>query len=216
METVLGLLIIVASIVLLVVIGFAITWLTGIITKKNSIKSVGKIGIFISGGILLVLIMGTGVSNSIYNHQLKIEAQAKSKMNENFRKEAKSFKTNYIYTAVKAEDLGNTEDSSWGDAIDDNTDSADDFDVDQTVSDILDDNSSDIEKAKDGLEEAKSSLNKLKKNDTGKYSYDKYDKSYIKLRRMVNFVSSPSGSYSTFGDKFSDLDNSVSEAYEGL
>lgn len=117
---------------------------------------------------------------------------------------------------MEAEDVGNAENSSWGDAIDDNSVSDDDFDVDQTVSDIVDENSSDIGKAKAGLQEVEKSLDKLKKNDTGTYSIKKYNKSYSELRKMVRFVSSPSGSYSTFGDKFSDIDTKVSDYYQSL
>ena len=103
-----------------------------------------------------------------------------------------------------------------GYAIDDNSDSDDDFDVDQTITDIVDDNSSDIKKVETGLQRTEESLNKLKKNDTGKYSFSKYEKSYSESRKITNLVSSPSGSYSSFGDKFSDLDGKVSDSYSSL
>lgn len=171
----------------------------GVITKKSGAKNVGKIGLYISGGIFIVLLLGAGISNGIYSHQLQVQAQ-----------------NTYLVTAMEAEDVGNAENSSWGDAIDDNSVSDDDFDVDQTVSDIVDENSSDIGKAKAGLQEVEKSLDKLKKNDTGTYSIKKYNKSYSELRKMVRFVSSPSGSYSTFGDKFSDIDTKVSDYYQSL
>lgn len=216
METILGLILIITALAFLVVIGFGITLLTGVITKKSGAKNVGKMGLYISGGIFIVLLLGAGVSNGIYTHQLKVQAQQKSEMNRAFKKEAKNFKATYLVTAMEAEDVGNAENNSWGDAIDDNSVSDDDFDVDQTVSDIVDENSSDIGKAKAGLQETEKSLNKLKKNDTGTYSINKYNKSYFELRKMVRFVSSPSGSYSTFGDKFSDIDTKVSDYYQSL
>lgn len=216
MNIILGALLIITGITFLVVIGFGITLLLGITSKKQTARSVGKFGLFISGGIFLGMLLGTGIYNGIYHHQLKVEEQEKSAMNTAFRKESKKYKSNYILTAIEAENLGNKEKKSWGDAITKSSRNNDDFNVDRTVSNILDDNASAIKRCKNSLEKTKKLLDKLSENDTGEYSYKEYADSYAELRRMVNLITSPSGSYSTFSNKFSDLDDKVSEVYESL
>lgn len=207
---------IVSFLVGLTVLGFAITWITGSFTKKNGIITTGKIGTMISGALLIVALLGIGISGSVKSHQEAKQQQEEARMNKEFKKESKKFKSNYIITAAVAEKVGNNEYDSWGDSIDDNIDSDDDYDVDSAVSDIVDENSDDIENAKDGVNKLHRKLNTLETNDTGKYSYSKYKRAYKELDKMVDFISSPSGSYLGFSDKFSDFDDKVSDLYKDL
>lgn len=52
MNIILGVLLVITGIVLLVVVGFGITLLLGITSKKQNVRTVGKFGLFISGGMV--------------------------------------------------------------------------------------------------------------------------------------------------------------------
>lgn len=209
MKFVIIILSIISILALLALIGFGITWVMGKISKKQGMKITGKTGTLISGILFLFLLLVTGISGGIYSHQTV-------EMNKNFKNVSGDFKSEYISTAAKAEEIGNSEDDFWSDSIDISTNKDSTYNVNKTVDSIVDVESSDIKKVKKGLKKTELLLSELKKNDTGKYSYDTYEKSYINLKKMVNLVSSPSGSYYSFGNKFSDLDHELEDSYSSL
>ena len=201
-----GFLYIIAIISVLVVIGFVITWIIGKSSKSLTTKKVGKRGSLISGIVTIMCFLFAGVTEAGYN-------QIVTKRNERFANYASKYESLYLKTASKAEDIGNAEQKDWSDAIDD-SDSEDDFDPDKTITDSMDDNADDIDDVTTNMHKIKTYVNGMKNNETDSHSFKKYQKSYAELKKLTNLVTSPSGSYNSFTDKFGDYDTSTAAAYE--
>lgn len=201
-----GLFYLIGILAILVIIGFLITWLVGRSAKSPTTKKVGKRGSAITGIVLVASFLLGGVTQAGYN-------QIVTKRNERFANYASKYESLYLKTASKAEDIGNAEQKDWSDAID-NSDSEDDFDPDKTITDSMDDNADDIDDVTDNMHRMKTYVNGMKNNETDDHSFKKYQKSYTELKKLTNLVTSPSGSYNSFTDKFEDYDTSTANAYE--
>ncbi|WP_369681382.1 DUF3810 family protein [Limosilactobacillus coleohominis] len=190
----------------IVLIGFLITWIVAKIMKNKSVIKVGKIGSLVALIFALVGLVFGFTTNMGYN-------QIAAKRNRQFNYYAKKYEQKYIEIASTTEDVGNSESKDWSDAIDD-SDSIDDFDVEDTVSDAVDDNSDDIDDINDGMKQIKKYVNGMKKNETKDHKFSKYQKSYTELKKFTNLVTSPTGSYNSFTDKLNDYDESTVNAYK--
>lgn len=197
----------------LVLIGFGITWFVG----KNSkvTKKIGKLGSIISGSILALFLMAFLIGTGVIAHNEAVEKAQEAKMDKNFEKAVKTFNNNYYDTANKAEDIGNNIQEAWGDGID-NSVSADDFDVDSTIEDATMDNIVDITTVRLKTEKIGKAVKTMEKNDTGSYDFKAYKKAYEKLQAFTTLVCSPSGSYNSFNEEFSDLDTETANLYKSL
>lgn len=189
-----------------VIIGFLITWLVGKLSKSLTTKKVGKRGSLITGIVMIVCLLFAGITEAGYN-------QIAAKRNERFANYASKYESLYLKTASKAEDVGNAEQEDWSDAIDD-SDDVDDFDPDETIAKSIADNVDDIEKVNANMHKMKSYVRGMKDNETNTHSFKKYQKSYTELKKLTNLVTSPSGSYNSFTDKFEDYDTSTANAYK--
>ena len=206
---------IILVITLLIIIGFAITWIVGKIVKRNGPKKTGKIGIFITLPIMLVSLIATGISGyKIQVQQAESEQIVKSE-NHKFNISARQFSNKYITAGSNMEDIGTNEYKSWGDEIDNSSDS-DNFDVDTVVANIVSDNSDKISSADDDMIYLKKRIVTMKDNNNGKYDYSGYEKAYNRINKFYKFVSYPTGSYSEFSDTMTKLDNNVSDSYEWM
>ncbi len=52
--------------------------------------------------------------------------------------------------------------------------------------------------------------------DTGEYDYDAYNKAYKRLNSLINYVSDPSGSLTSYSDKLDTLVSDVDDAYKDI
>lgn len=197
-----GIFITLAILFFLILLGFLITWIIGFIAKKQTVIKVGKIGSAIVGSLFLISLICTGTATHIHNKQVAEEQRIKKQKNKKFKKQLSAYKTDYVLAILDAEDTAKSENKAWEDSIDD---SDDDYDVEDAVSKIVDDNEDDISEMQDKVSSAKSKLDSMKKNDTGTYDYAYYKKSYKNLDKLSEFVSSPTGSYSDFISTFNDL-----------
>lgn len=192
----------------LVLVGFLITLLVGKLSKNNKTRKAGKIGSLITVLVTVIALLIAGVTDASYR-------QIATKHNQKFDYYAQKYETIYIKTAKKAENIGNSETEEWSNAID-NSDSADDFDVDETITDAMIDNAGDIADVDTNMKKIKEYTEKMKANETTDRSFDKYNKSYKELKNLTNLVTSPSGSYNSFSNNFSKYDTSTANAYKEL
>lgn len=199
---------IITFLAILVLVGFLITLLVGKLSKNNKTKKVGKIGSLITILVTVVALIIAGITDASYR-------QIATKHNQRFDYYAQKYEALYIKTAKKAEDIGNSETEKWSDAID-NSDSADDFDVDETITNAMVDNAGDIADVDANMKKIKEYTEGMKANETQDRSFDKYNKSYKELKNLTNLVTSPSGSYNSFSDDFSKYDTSAANAYKEL
>lgn len=190
----------------LVIIGFLITWLVGKVSKNKATKKVGKRGSAITGIVLVVALLLGGITEAGYN-------QIATKRNQRFANYAAKYESLYLDVASKAEDVGNSEQQDWSDAIDE-ADDADDFDPDKAIAKSVADNVDDIEEINSDMRTMKKYVNGMKENETDKHSFKKYQKSYTELKNLTNLVTSPSGSYNSFTDNFGKYDDSTANAYK--
>ena len=205
--------VVISFVTFLIIIGFAITWIVGKIIRRNGPKRTGKIGIIITLPIMLIGLITTGVSGyKIEEQQARADEIVKNK-NYLFKKAAQQFSNKYLSVGSTLEDTGTAEYKSWGDAIDN---SDDDFDVNETVANIVAKNISDIDRADTGVSYLKKRLTLMSKNDTGKYDYKGYEKAYNRIQKFYNFVSYPNGSYSDFSDTMTTLDDNVTDSYNWM
>lgn len=224
MKSVLSALIILTVILGITVLGFLITFIVGKLTKSNGTKQTGKIGIFI---VIPLLVISLIASLSINHHLDKVsankvltekkEASANKKamkaMDKKFNKAGIKFADDLSTIGVSSEDLAQKEQKAWASAIDN---SDEDFDVDAAISKIEEDNKTAIDGIELNLATLKEELDTMAKNDTGEYDYQAYEKAYKSARKLANFVTSPSGSYDSFGDTFQKLDQAVADEYSNL
>jgi len=214
METILEIALFLLALLILVLLGFFITWVVGKIIKKNGPKKTGKLGMIITSPFIIIAIIITFTSSySIANKQAELVREEK-KENKKFITASESFQTKYLSAGSNLEKAGTNEYNSWGDAIDSNE--SDDFDVDSVVTDAVTDNYDKILSADSDIQTLKKDLRTMKYNDTGKYDYNVYNKAYKNMKSFYTFVSSPSGSYMDFSDTMTKLDNKVTSSYDDL
>ncbi|GEO65174.1 hypothetical protein [Companilactobacillus nantensis] len=215
METLLTISVYAFILILLVVIGFFITWLVGKIIKKQGPTKTGKIGMIIAASFLALSVITISISaTKISSDEANTEKINKQKDN-NFKSASEKFTRTYLSAGGKMEEVGTSEYKYWGDKIDD-SDSSDDFDVNEVVADAVAYNSAKISDANNELDVLKKSLNKMKTNDTGKYDTKGYEKAYLRIKKLGSFVSYPTGSYLDFNDKMTKLDDAVNESYDWM
>ena len=212
MGTLLGLLMIVGLIVIIVgAILFFIDY-----AKKNS-KKVSLI--VLSSGLALVLVGGVGAI-AVQNHQDKIIAQEKAaqarlikRKNTKFITTVSSFLTTLNVAWGDTEKLDNKTNKGWYNAIESDSES---FDVNKTIENIQSNNADLIASITTEQDQLNSDIKKLKDNDTGKYDLKKYETANEKMKAYSDFVTAPSGSYSDYGSKTTDLDNAVNTAVDAI
>lgn len=201
-----GLFYTIAILAFLVIVGFLITWLVGKINKSKLVQTVGKRGSLITS-IVLVAFLVLGVVTQIGYQQVA------SKMNTEFDNTAQRYETLYLTTAEKAEKVGNSEQKSWSDGIDN---SEDDFNPDNVIAKSMAKNVDNIDDINNNMQKLKRYLAYMKRNTTEDRNLKKYQKSYSELKKFTNLVTSPSGSYNSFTDSFNNYDVSTAEAYKEL
>lgn len=201
-----GLFYTIAILAFLVIVGFLITWLVGKINKSKLVQTVGKRGSLITS-IVLVAFLVLGVVTQIGYQQVA------SKMNTEFDNTAQRYEALYLTTAEKAEKVGNSEQKSWSDGIDN---SEDDFNPDNVIAKSMAKNVDNIDDINNNMQKLKRYLAYMKRNTTEDRNLKKYQKSYSELKKFTNLVTSPSGSYNSFTDSFNNYDVSTAEAYKEL
>lgn len=199
---------------LLTVIGFLITLLVGFIINKVGPKKTGKIGLYITIPILLISFLGSAITSSNINAERDRQIAIEDSKNKKFKKAADDFSATLYIASINAEDIGNKEYKAWRKAIDDSA--GDDYDVNDTIEKITSDNESDISSLNSDISTLYDDLKIMNKNDTKKYNYSLYKKTYKEINKFADFVTSPSGSYNDFSDGFSDIDKTVANAYSEL
>ncbi|MFC6177613.1 hypothetical protein ACFQAV_12415 [Companilactobacillus huachuanensis] len=215
METLLTISVYAFILILLVVIGFFITWLVGKIIKKQGPTRTGKIGMIIAASFLALSIISISISATKINNAEAATERVNKQKNKNFKSSSEKFTKTYLSAGGKMEEIGTSEYQYWGDEID-SSDDSDDFDVDTVVADAVSYNSAKISDANDELDVLKKALGKMKTNDTGKYDTKGYEKAYLRIKKLGSFVSYPNGSYYDFNDKMTKLDDAVNESYDWM
>lgn len=212
MEIFLGFLMIAGFIVIIVgAILFFIDY-----AKKNS-KKISLI--VLSSGLVLTLVGGIGAV-SMEAHTEKIAAQKQAEKKEitkekdlRFQKLTTAYMSALNDTWSDTVKLNNRTDKAWSDAIDSGSES---FDVDKTIEKIETDNASLITEILSNQNDLDSDIKKMRTNNTGKYDFKKYETMNEKIKSYTNFVTNPSGSYSSYGDKTTGLNDAVTTAYDAI
>lgn len=208
METLGTIMAFIAIISCAIIIGFGIVLIVGFGVKKDSLKHTGKLGLIIGGAILVVSCI------SVYGANTEIKKQ-RAEANREFQYYSVKFNKLYAATGSLAEDIGNDEYSYWGDQID-KSDDPSDFSVDKVITEAADRNYGSIGKLEKNMKDLEGFLTLLKANSTGDLNYSQYKDAYYKMENMENLVSSPSGSYNSFGDNFEKYDNQILNAYNKI
>jgi hypothetical protein len=193
--------------IFLTILGFLITFITGVCLKNNKTKKIGKIGMLLCIPGLLIMTMGTGIANRSINAEAAVEQESDDAFESSSKKFVKHGKSIREQAALIAE----SEHHDWGKEIDSNIGT---FDVEKTVNKIVSSNTWLINPMNDELEKMKKDLDDMYENDTGNYDYDAYKALYNKTEKMAEFVSSPYGSYMNFNTKFNDLHDDAQDAYD--
>ena len=181
-----------------VVIGFAITWLVGVVKKSKGTFSVGKTGTIISGSITLAfLLIGIGF--------LGIFAYQQNKKEQEFIAVSEKFQKEYDATIFSLDNKNNAVDEAWSYYLfsDDDSTPVDATDVADGFS------TSEMDNHFDKLD---SYIEELKQNDTGelKLSYHYYQRAYNKLDGYRNLTYHPvAKGYLGFVEKSNDYSNSA-------
>lgn len=199
-DTIAGILFVLALIFLFVFIGFTITFFIGLVGKYKNTKRIGLIGLAIMG-IATVLFFGVGLgSEVIYNHQ---QEQIAKENEKEFSHYSKEFKESYIEIAKNSESVANYIGDQWKDKMDD-----DDFDVDKVVESALEDKVTETADIKDELDSIENTYTKVVMY-ADKSTAKKYKSAYSNLKDFADLATNPRGSYSSYVDKFNDLDDKV-------
>lgn len=196
----------IAFLAVLVIVGFLITWLVGKLSKNTTTKKVGKRGSLITGIVFIACLLLGGITEAGYN-------QVAAKHNERFANYAAKYESLYVKVAAKAEDVGNSEQKDWSDAINDSDDS-DDFNPDEVISKSVANNIDDVEEINTDMRTMKKYVKGMQDNETHNHSFSKYQKSYTDLKKFTNLVVSPSGNYNSFTNNLDKLDNSIANEYK--
>lgn len=191
----------------IIFIGFVITFLIGLFGKYKNAKKIGLIGLGITG-ISAVLLLGVSVGcQAIYNHQ---QEQIAKENEKEFSHYSKEFKESYIEIAKSSESVATYIGDQWKDKMDD-----DDFDVDKVVESALEDKVTDTADIKDELDSIENTYTKVIMY-ADKSTAKKYKSAYSDLKDFVDLATNPRGSYSSYVDKFNDLDDKVAKDIKEL
>jgi hypothetical protein len=198
----------IAIISVFIIIGFGIVLIVGIGTRKSSLKRTGKLGLVVGGTIFAVSCI------SVYGANFEIKKQH-AEANREFQYYGSKFNKLYASTGNIAENVGNNEYNYWGDQID-KADDPSDFSVDKVITAAAERNYNSINKLKSNISDLEGFLVLLKANNTGELNYSQYKDAYYKMKNMVELVSSPNGSYNSFGSSFEKYDKQISESYNKI
>jgi hypothetical protein len=189
-------------------IGFGVVLIVGFGNKKDSLKRTGKLGLIVGGTIFVVSCI------SVYGANFEIKKQH-AEANREFQYYSSKFNKLYASTGNIAEDVGNSEYNYWGNQIDESYDQSD-FNVDKVITAAAERNYKSISKLKSDMNDLEGFLVLLKANNTGELNYSQYKDAYYKMKNIVELVSSPSGSYNSFGSNFEKYDKQISESYNKI
>ncbi|AKP66794.1 DUF4190 domain-containing protein [Companilactobacillus ginsenosidimutans] len=195
---------------ILTIIGFFITWIVGVIIKRKGPKTTGKIGMSITTVFLITSFAGSAVGTYHLVQQEAVKEQITKTQDKRFKTASKEFKNKFLIVGSNLETIGTNEYKAWGDKIDN---SDEDFDVDVAVTDIVTDNSTSIEQSDKDIKNLEKKLKIMSDNDTGKYNLKKYKTAYKRIGKFHDFVSYPTGSYNSFSDTMTTLDDNVTDSY---
>lgn len=209
MDTLEGIMVIIALIAAAVLIGFSVTWLVGISGKLTTVKRIGKIGTIVAGAIIIVS-GGLAYGTDVYS-QHEVEQADKE-----FNKQSTEFRSEYVSIWGLSEDVGNDVQEKWETAIDNSLDDDDDFDPTDTITMAVNDNEEDISDMDKKVKKLEGTYALLKANDTGTYDFDAYEKAYNEIKSYADFVSDPSGSYYSFDSGFSKHDTKAKKLFKNL
>ena len=189
-------------------LGFVVTLFIGRNKGNKTAQMTGKYGSLICLALSVSLI-SLGL---IANESVEEEAARQEEMNKAFTKSSKQF-TKFAKSADSyASIVADLEHREWGNVID----GSGNFDVDETVSDIVFNNSGLIGIVNRNLKDMKKQLNIMEKNDTNKFDYKAHKELYKKTKKMYNFISSPYGSYLNFPSNFRIFEDDFDDAYSNL
>lgn len=206
MDVLSGIFIILAIILLIVFIGFLITFLIGLIGKYKTTKKVGFIGLIISGGSALVFgLCGFG-ADAIYTHN---QEQEQAEQEKHFDEYSKKFKKLYIEMGPETESISKYIADKWEDEIDKSSDNDEDFDVDSTIEKATENKAYEIYKLNSENKELKKQYDLLTGFAPDKQTLQEYKSAYNDLEDFVNHVTSPSGNYESYVDEHNSLDTKV-------
>lgn len=209
METFEGFMGIIAVIAIVILIGFAITWLVGISGKLATVKRVGTIGVIVASAIMLIS-GGLAYGTDVYSQHQAEEAD------KEFNKQSTEFRALYVSIWGTSEDIGNDVEDKWETAIDNSLDDDDDFDPTDTLVMAVNDNEDNITSMNKKIKKIEGVYALLEANDTGTYDFDAYKKAYKEIKEYADFVSDPSGSYYSFNNGFSKHDNNAKKLFKNL
>lgn len=191
----------------LIFIGFTITFFIGLFGKYKNVKKIGLIGLGIAG-ISSALFFGISVgTQAVYNHQQEQIAEENEK---EFAHYSKQFKESYLTIAQKSEDVSSYIGDQWHDKMED-----DDFDVDKVVESALEDKVTETADIKNELDSIENTYTKVVMY-ADKNTARKYKSVYSDLKDFADLATNPHGSYSSYVDKFNNLDDKVAKDYKEL
>lgn len=166
--------------------------------------------------IVFAVCAGLFVCSSIVSNIATAQEEARQEQEDkkNYKKDKEEFIENYRITAGVAESLSNDEMKDWENAIEN---SDDDFDVDSTIDNIEDKNSSLIKALENKIEDAHNLDQKIQDNSYASDSdKETVHKAYMDLKHFVRNATNISGSYNDFSDEQNELDKKVADRLEEL
>lgn len=224
MALLLGTIIIISVILIITALGFLTTFMAGKLTETRGARTTGKIGLMVTLPLFLITLIGAINVNAQINNAAKQRAHTEKVKQQKQKALAKDMNLKFIdaqydlitklyLSASTAETLAGTEQKAWRAAIFDSNES---FNIETAITKIESDNKATIDTLTSNLEVLEESIAIMSKNDTGKYDYAAYEKAYNSTRKFINFTTSISGSYSSFGTTYSELDREVADAIDAL
>ncbi len=187
----------IGGVAVLILLGFTIA-----LFKKKGTAKTNKIAIIIS---VLVAVASFGYGGY---HQYDIN-QTIEAADDEFADNADKFTKLYKTTYDDIEESGNSIKDSWTKGIVE-------ADITSIVEEALVDNQESIDNSTTNIHKLKKYLDTMNDYDTGEYDYDAYNKAYKRLNSLINYVSDPSGSLTSYSDKLDTLVSDVDDAYKDI
>ena len=194
----------IGGVAVLILLGFTIA-----LFKKKGTAKTNKIAIIIS---VLVAVASFGYGGY---HQYDIN-QTIEAADDEFADNADKFTKLYKTTYDDIEESGNSIKDSWTKEIVEAAADDEKADITSIVEEALVDNQESIDNSTTNIHKLKKYLDTMNDYDTGEYDYDAYNKAYKRLNSLINYVSDPSGSLTSYSDKLDTLVSDVDDAYKDI
>lgn len=210
-----GFLSVIFFIALIALIVGAILFFIDYAQKRSKKKS-----LIIIGAAVVVGIVSLGGVGMIEQHNANVEkarqaqvAGLKKQKDKKFKSTASEYLAEYYTAFGKSEDLGNAINKEWAQSIQDSTG---DYDVNKALETIEKKHSTTISEITNEQSNMDDYLSTLKKNDTGKYDLKSFETANNKMTDLTTMVTTVSGSYTSFGNDFSDSDDAVAKSFKAI